>query len=104
MIKGIFIFFKGLYICSNNVEINVIPEKNKIGRHTLITVKNCYGLLFPEIDQDVECVIKYEVGPPMRFSANVKEFSADNTTILRLTSELSKENVAQLLSTIAELN
>lgn len=103
MIKGIFLFFNDTYICSNQVELKIILRKKNITRHTLITAYNCYGLCPPEIDQDVDCVIKYEVGPPMRFSANVKEFNADNTAVLQLTSELSKENVAQLISTIAKL-
>lgn len=102
MIKGIFIIFSGNFLCSNQVEIKIVPEKKGIAHHTLFTAYNCYGT-FPDLFQDVDCLIRYEVGPPMRFTAHIREFTTEGTAVLRMLSELSKDNVTQLFSTIAKL-
>lgn len=101
MIKGIFIFFSGQYGCSNKVDMEMRSDKKNVIRKSHFIVHNFFGKTRPDLYQDVDCVIRYEIGPALRFTASV--VTEDPLTI-KATSLMGEGDANQLLRTIAKLN
>lgn len=100
MIKGIFIFFSGKYACSNQVDMEMRSDKKSVTRKSHFIIRNCFGEP-PQIYQDLDCVIRYEIGPALRFTACVV---AEYPLTIKATSLMGEGDANQLLRTIAKLN
>lgn len=102
MIIGIFLLGQNTFACSNSADMQFKSEKNSPKRENTITAYACYAPKnLPEIDEIVDCVIKYDDSPAINFKGCIRSINSSNDVLIRIASPFETEGVRQILATIA---
>lgn len=104
MITGIFFLGQGTFACSNNVDIEFKVQKGHIKRENTILAIGCFSpTIIPEINEIVDCIIKYDDLPPVNFKGCIRSINSNNDVLIRIASPFETTHVKQILSRIARL-
>lgn len=102
MITGIFFINQSRFACSNNASMEFKLEKGNAKRNNTILALRCFSSTgIPEINEMVDCVIKYDDLPPISFKGCIRSINSNNDVIIRIASEFENSSVKQILSRIA---
>lgn len=102
MITGIFFIGQDTFGCSSNVDIEFKVNKGHIKRENTILALECFSSKkLPEIDEIVDCVIKYDDIPAVNFKGCIRSINSHNDVLIRIASPFESGQVKQILSRIA---
>lgn len=105
MIAGIFILTSDSYACSNNVELQISTDKWQAAKNNNIIAKNCFSPSeLPKILDEVQCLVKYDMIPTVRFTGYIKEINRNNDITLAIGSPFTTEGVQDLLVSIGNFS
>lgn len=97
-----FILGADTYACSNSVEMVFKSDKQNVRRETILEAKGCFShLAMPEIEEDVDCLIKYDNAPAVSCKGYIRRQKDQDELHIKITSKFEYEQVPQILSRIA---
>ena len=102
MIAGIFFIIDNNFACSSNVDMEFKADKGMVKRNNTILALECFSPTeMPQIDQIVDCVIKYNDLPPVNFKGCIRSINDKNDVLIRIASRFENSGAKQILDRIA---
>lgn len=93
---GIFILEGNNMACSNSFDMDFSKGKK-------IVVKNVFTKSAPRLNEEVVCLVKFDMGKPMTFKGYISDIRGGNTYVIKQTSSIDSDGAATILSKIATL-